>query len=289
MNTLYKKQNEQYFINLLAAQRHQYTEGKRINSFIFFFTLLSATVLPILGTQLPEYKIYLSIPLGSLSFLAALLLKQIPKTKAEIAAKIQEQFDTELYEMPWNEILVKNKVSDHDINAAAVKYKKRKRLENWYNDYSNLEVSQAILRCQNENLYWDSKQRGSYIRFLGWIAGLLFLAGVVYGWWWLFIPFSEYLIAIFFPQAGLVAHLLTSIRKHDKAIRNVGRQIKEAQVLFYESKNSGTPVDMATLRRIQDSIFENRRSSDSVPNWFYYQVKPNLEKIINSTAKDINK
>jgi len=69
-----------------------------------------AIVLPIIGMYRTDIVNYLGA-FGVLWTIIYLVTENYRKKKTEQGAKIQEQFDTELFEIPWNEILCKNKVN----------------------------------------------------------------------------------------------------------------------------------------------------------------------------------
>ncbi|EBR7725412.1 hypothetical protein CA319_23380, partial [Salmonella enterica] len=79
------------------------------------------------------------------------------------AAKIQEEFDCDVLDIPWNELKCGDKVNHRIIVKAAEKYKEKYNtdiLNNWYisQEYKLPPLKMTIL-CQNENTEWDLSQR----------------------------------------------------------------------------------------------------------------------------------
>lgn len=288
MNDLYSKQNEDRLLGLLAAQRRLYTEGKRVNTIIFLVTLAVAAVIPMIMLYNPETNDTLNILFGIGSIVMALALKNIPKKRAETGAKVQEEFDASLYDLEWNKMLVKEKVPPPRIKRAELKYRNKADLKNWYSDYSKLEKSKAILLCQGENLYWDSKQKWGYATFLTVIAVILLIGGWILGFNIFRLEPNDYLLSVFFPQAGFIVHLITIIADLRKASKELDSKMINANTIFNKYKDSNDPVPSATLREIQDAIFENRKKNVPVPDWYYRLIKSNFEKVLKGTAKDIN-
>ena len=107
MNKINQKQNEKVFIDYLKAQRVAYSQCKTYQ-FVDLISVLIAIILPIIGLINSEYVNFLGA-FGVIWTIIYLVVEHFRKNKSQQGAKIQEQFDTELFEIPWNEVLCKNK------------------------------------------------------------------------------------------------------------------------------------------------------------------------------------
>lgn len=288
VTSLYEKQQQASFITLLGAQKQLYIDAKRIRSIIFFFTLFFAVITPIINLFLPKQEDSISMIGGVISFIIAILLDQIPTRKAEMAAKVQERFDVELYELPENKTKVGEPVPDPIIDNANGRLKNRKNLaEPWYKNYDNKGLTQSILACQSENLYWDGEQKAKYVRFMRMIGLVVFAAGLA-GAWLLDLKVAQYIVDILLPQFGLFTHIFLLIRNTNKSVTALTNKLIETKVLAESLEKEKIPIAIESLRKIQDFIFENRKNGVLVPEWYYWWHRRLFEKTLKATAERIN-
>ncbi|MEM7374537.1 MAG: S-4TM family putative pore-forming effector [Bacteroidota bacterium] len=289
-NDLYTRQVEPGYVKLLAAQKQIYIEGKRIKEIIFFASLFTAVIFPILLKYFPNHEPAIGILGGLISIAAAYLLPAIPSKKAATAANIQEEFDTKLYKMEWNQSLAGNKVSKREIERANKRLKDRSNIDDspWYQDYRNMEHSQAVLHCMQENLYWDRKQKMKYATFLGIVASCLFVLGWIWGFEILELHHLEYLAGVFFPFSGFLMYLIQTIwRSHASSIGGMQKE-SSAQILSEKYQGTPFPIPDTELRNLQDAIYTSRKTGDLVPEWFYNLFKESHESALEDTASDLN-
>ena len=109
MNEIIKEQNKEKFIEYLKAQRVAYSQCKVFQIFDLV-SIIIAIVLPIIGIIRTDFVNYLGA-FGVLWTIIYLISENYRRKKTEQGAKLQEQFDTELYDLSWNDILCKDKIS----------------------------------------------------------------------------------------------------------------------------------------------------------------------------------
>lgn len=278
LKSIYERQNEDYFIELLAAQRIVYADGKQLNTWAFWLSL----VLPILFTFIdflihkasPEttffYDHTIIIGVLVLIFIVITSLEIIACQKQQKAAWIQEKLDTELLGIKKQAGFKEERVSDEEIARQAIRYEKDD-LKNWYNNYSeDLSEGIAVLKCQMENLYWDSKQRKAFsivlLVYIGLFLLLLAITWIAYYQSYLFnltlllIPFgvrSSYQIL-----RNWFAATITKKRYFDAKLK-----VKKAE---NTAKEDYDPKALGALHReIQDTIYRGRKTLLPVPDWYY--------------------
>jgi hypothetical protein len=104
----------------------------------------------------------------------------------DLAARIQESFDCEVLDLPWQEIMVGQRPAGEAITEwgslkAGESYDAHK-LKNWYpTEIVSRDVSYARAICQRTNCWWDARLRRRYAAWWMAIVVLLGLAGLVAG------------------------------------------------------------------------------------------------------------
>lgn len=284
MNRITQTQNEAKFIEYLKAQRVAYSQCK-IYQVFDVISVLMAIVLPIIGMYRTDIVNYLGA-FGVLWTIIYLVTENYRKKKTEQGAKIQEQFDTELFEIPWNEILCKNKVNT-DTKIDLAKEYKGNDLSNWYSLEvdSSLPKSIAIILCQRINFSWELKLRKRFVAFL------IILLVAYYG---IFVGFFVSKNIGFYDILLLIAPSLSfliygvqnslSLKNHIKSKNDTLSQIDE--ILNEYSDNREKP-SKSILRQIQDIIYTERTVTEKIPDWFYKLSKSSNEDRTDNIIKSI--
>ena len=283
-NSMYERQNETKFITYLAAQRQIYNECRRLMNWWYLIIFLSALLTTDILDQYPGLKPYLVLIV--IIFMAIeIVLSYFLDVQKEKAAKIQELFDCELFELNWND-LIGEKPSKDMIEHAANRHfsrnkdKRTEALKNWYRDYSSLSKNEAALSCQIENVSWDSKLRTYYVWFLI-IVGILislflFLLALLFDLdMRIFLTGPVFLtLPILYELSQIIIKLLKIVSEQNR-VREVISSVKSLQ------KNDGNTevVIQPKIRQIQSEIYRVRASSLLIGKWFYQFFRPTFEKI----------
>ena len=202
-------QNSTENLRLLAAQQQLYIEAKYIGKLRF----LGSLALAIAGTWLianySEARIGVQL-CSALLTIIVIISKQIQKDKIVNAAKIQEEFDTGLFGLPWNHILVGSKVSKESMLDAFRRFKGDKdKLIDWYPEVSQAQSPMDILLCQRTNLNWDWRLRKKYVWVLGLITALVAILEISFCW---YNPVSDFVIQFFLPSLPLLIMVYENIK-----------------------------------------------------------------------------
>ncbi|MFL1895561.1 S-4TM family putative pore-forming effector [Aquimarina sp. 2-A2] len=277
MNDIIEKQNKKEFIEYLKAQRVAYSQCKIFQIFDLV-SILIAIILPIIGIIKKDFVNYLGA-FGVLWTIIYLISENYRRKKTEQGAKLQEQFDTELYDIPWNNILCKNKISSDIRIDLAEKYKDG-GLKNWYSKEVDKTLPKpiAILLCQRINFSWELKLRKLFVTFL------VFTSVLYYG---AFLGFFIYknigfydILLLLVPSLSFLIYGIQnslSLKSHIVAKRETLNQIDG--FLNAYSSNRDLPNE-SILRQIQDVIYSERTFPEKIPDWFY---KLNLASNENRT------
>ncbi|MFA6393864.1 MAG: S-4TM family putative pore-forming effector [Patescibacteria group bacterium] len=289
MSNIKIQQNLPQNLKLLTAQRQLYSEAKKIRN----IRILGTTLLTIISPLIFFFTTKLIIPLaiiGCLWSIFAFVIKSIENDKKKSAALIQEEFDTSVYNLPWNFILAKESCWPEKITSAERRYKAdRKCLENWYGDLKDLTYPLDILFCQRSNLVWDSRQRRSFALAIVVLLILIFSAGIAL-YWHSNKTISEYFLGILIPSLSAYFQGIDEIMGNFKdAFEKEGLE-KRLEKLFREIKNSTSRAEYnkSELRQIQDIIFKLRENSPLIPDWWYKLFRNKYQLDMQATIDIFN-
>ena len=106
-------QNQPDKLKLLAAQRQFYNWAKTWIGINYSITFIIAVYAPIGYLLFPESK-YVVGAIGAAWTLISLLINLKEQALTNKAARVQEQFDTEVFGLEWNEVIAGKKVSPEE-------------------------------------------------------------------------------------------------------------------------------------------------------------------------------
>lgn len=286
MNTINQRQNENEFIDYLKALRIAYSQCKFYQIFDFI-SILIAIILPIIGLFKTNLVNYLGA-IGVLWTIVYLIAENFRKIKSEQGAKIQEQFDIELYQIPWNEVLCGNRINRDTKRDLINKYSK-----NDLNDWYSVEIGNtlphkiAVLLCQRINFSWELNLRNKFV---------FFLVGVTVIYYGIFLLISILSNLGLFDTLVLMAPSISFLIYGVQNSLTLKSQIKsKTQGLYLIDKkiedfaNNKTLPSIEILRQIQDVIFTERTVPEKIPDWFYRVFRKKNEIRTDDLIKSIKR
>ena len=280
-DTIGIRQNTEYALLLLKAQRKLYNKAKNLKKIKVLLAVVSflgaVAVLPFW----PEYKIYFALFGGVVTALNSLWLNDTEQKLINQAARIQEEFDVFVLGLPDNKSLTEYPVTKEVIYHYGAD-ESDNGLKNWYPDLEDMEPSKAALIAQRSNLVWDWRQREVFANWLAWSTIILLLAGIVYGVAW-GLSLQDYLLMVLLPTLPFLILGYSSVRKHRKVLER--QQLKEKEINALLA--SRTSISQETLRSIQDAIYKNRRESAMIPNFVYRWLRKKFQKEMEVSADSI--
>lgn len=285
MNQIPQRQNEDRFLQLLAAQRQLYDEEKKGMT---IWTGI-ATALAILGTGAIAIMqpftplltwITLMVVVGEFAVVPSIM------NRRKNAAKIQEIFDCELLDIEWNQVLAGSKPEPEVILSAAQKFREHRnpdeweKLKDWYSPtVGNLPLPKARIACQKENIWWDSRLRRAYARWVFLVTGIVFFAIITIGIGtkWTLAQFFQGPLLLTLPALALglkhgydhykSANRLDELKRVvDELWKDVSRETVSHEVLAQRT------------RQLQDEIFRHRSENPPVFSWFYKKLQKRFEQ-----------
>jgi len=224
--------------------------------------------------------------LGGVTVIASWVLRQTEPAHAEAAARVQELFDTNLFELRWNRILVGPKPTNEEMIADARRSRvEGEKLKDWYVDPSPLESPFSVLLCQRSSCVWDRRQRERY----GWlvlattIVGIVGLAAFA---WFRDMRLADYVTALMIP--AMSAYLLGFETFRDmQRTAQIRRQLEgEIEELIEQELVQRRSMNVESLRDIQDRLFLLRSRPGAVPQWLYDWVRIGFQEDMAQAVND---
>lgn len=291
MNSIRHNQNQEQILMCLFSQRIMYDKAKidtyinyGINFIIFFIGTITTKFL----TNKP-----LTLTIGIfeciLFILSIIIEKRIEKLN-KLAAATQEFIDRSIYEFEINNRVldgididtiiskaneIKDKYKDkYNIQINNTGEDKPSGVKDWYTNISDdIEKNNAILKCQEQSIYWDKKLMYIYKRL---IVGVIIIFIIVFIFINLNNTVEDFLISIFsiFLLTKQIILELQSTKEFIKNSEKLEIQIDTLKEVGFIQENK--------LKDIQLDIYKRRRSNLNVPSFIYNIINKNLHKEYNT-------
>jgi hypothetical protein len=292
MNEIAKLQNEPRQLQRLAAQRQLYSTAKRIFGIQLVLGGPVAIGWSLAVVALPELRDFAAAWGALVSFSDLLWLTPWQKRLRERAARIQEAFDCDVLQLPWNDIKVGKPPDPELIKEQTDKYQNAHSLlpplTYWYAPVVGelpLEFGRVI--CQRANCWWDSKQRR---RYAGWViasviavvllmVGLGFIGG---------LTVDKLFLAILLPLSPALILAVRQFLEQTEAANRLDKLKEHAETLWSDMFNGGSRTKLANkCRALQDEIFENRKRSPLVFDWIFRKLRSDYDAQMNHGAQEL--
>ncbi|MEH6765756.1 MAG: S-4TM family putative pore-forming effector [Aequorivita antarctica] len=288
MNQIPVNQNSQKQLERLAAQRELYSSSKRLHVFQILITVIIPIILAIVSGLIQEFAPFAAIyGIGvfvlDISFIDPLISRK--KTKA---AKIQELFDCDVLEIPKSPLKTVDDITVEEVLThynAHIKVKTNvEKIKNWYSpSVGKLSIRTARILCQRTNCWWDSKLRNRYSDFLKYISIIVFLLLLFYS-----LIINMAILNFILILSTLVPFFQFCIKQanENKEAANRSKELVLYSVQIWNNALKNTCNDQTMIvdsRRLQDEIFEHRKKSPLILNFFYKIFRDKDEELMNRT------
>lgn len=292
MNSIPTIQNTDRQLQRLAAQRQLYATAKKVFGAQLIVSAPLAVGLAFAVIIFPSLKCYVALWGILVALCGTALLMPWQKRLRYNAARIQELFDCDVLELPWNEVKVDKRPDPELIQEQSEKYKswasKMPPLTDWYaKSVGELPLYVARIACQRSNCWWDAKQRRRYAVVVIVCTVVVFLAVLLLamsnG-----ATIENFVLMVLAPLAPA---LLLGYRQYTEQMEAASRLTKLKghaeslwdDVLSGKSTESGTT---AKARVLQDEIFENRSKSPLVFDALFARLRDDFEAQMNYGVTD---
>lgn len=282
--SVFERQNTREMLLLLKAQSSYYTSAKKV--------FYSGLIISLFGTVFfaVATTLYTSGLLNTLSAFFAVLIFAIGSytqrksvSYTELAARIQQTFDVMLFSLS-NDSSVLKKSEIQEICAPYVQDDLHE-FKNWYSDYSGTKFTTQVFYSQKENIRWDRNLRKKYLRLNNLFGVFVGICVAIYAVF--FNATASHFFAIvawLFPLGKHFAEQHFRLSDNILSLDNINLEFKAVEKEFDSySENE----QYCKLCGLQSSIFEHRKKSVNIPNWFYRLNKNKMQQYEDDLAKEI--
>jgi SMODS-associating 4TM effector domain len=290
MHNILSNQNKPENLLRLAAQRQLYKEAKRyvviqilitvpVTIILSFLKLIPADTL---GFDIVGVAAFFGTVISIADYLIGQFLVSNYKCKA---AKVQEEFDCDVYEMTWDKISVGSRIPQELVNEYGRKYKEipGSPLVDWYPvEIAGLSKEKAIFICQKTNLYYDKSLRNKYI----WTTSIvsIIILGIIITTSLIGNPsLGDFMVRVFAPFLPVLILSLRIVIEHFKS----AKALSELHTTVSGLPDSTAGPSIPDLRLVQTKIFTSRKDSPLVPDFFYNKKRKKLEDTMHQNAKQV--
>lgn len=296
MSDIRKRQNAPENIRKLQAQRQTYSDIK----YWMIWIVMVGVILPILVSfftyalnneffskllRLEKRDIsYLSASVGIGSTLFVGILSNFLKKKKEDAAKIQELFDTSVFDLPWDSMSIGDKPDTGLILKKSKKFNKKHPNYTGFVDWYTIKAAtfkypEAIVFCQQQNLHWDNLLRKKIVWLSTTILIIILLSMAALG---ILNDFSvrnllTNVLALLFPICWFFYQMIT---EHTETIKEMERlrRINDELIDSTISNDLSTDELILKCRQLQTAIYNHRKLARPIPNFLHKISKEEQEE-----------
>ncbi|MTJ22380.1 MAG: hypothetical protein AN485_02890 [Anabaena sp. MDT14b] len=290
MNNIPQEQNTPHQLERLAAQRQIYSDAKNIQNINIILSIPSVIIWSILIAIFPSLQIYAALWGLSITLLEQAILSHLQKSLQEKAAKIQQLFDCNIFELDWSKLCSGSRPEPELIVNSAAKYRKKDpnylQLKDWYPvSVGQLPIHEARLICQRSNIWWDAKQKRRYCNLIlfGLIAItiIVFLVGLIGG-----LTLEKFVLAIVTPLLPAFIFAIRQYIENKQAANRLDNLRENSENIWQQVINRRiTPQELERESYIlQHQIYDNRRLSPLIFDWLYSLLKKQTEEEMNKGA-----
>lgn len=195
------------------------------------------------------------------------------------AAKIQEMFDCDVLELPWNDLKAGKRPDPELIKEAAEEYAKKPLkdapLENWYDhsEIDSLPIHVARIACQRTNCWWDAKQRRLYANYIVFIVISIFI--LVFGLSLTnALSLENFILNVLVPLLPVFVLGIRQYREQTEAANRLDKLKDYSESLWKDVllKKSKQHEFTGKSRGLQDEILEHRRKSPPIFDFIFRRL-----------------
>lgn len=267
----------------LAAQRVFYSRAKTMRGVNVIVVTVLALAAPPVALWLPLASGWLGLAGLVWAIVEMALLEGVEERNRAQGALIQEDFDTHVLGLPWNDSLGPRPAPEEIIEAGKTG-KNDPTLKNWYADVSVLPQPLAVLACQRSCLFWDKRSRGTYQVILIMMALLLAFGTVAFA-LYRDMKLVDVLGILAVPMFPAFQHAVKTSKAHRRAGAEQERLLEELTAAWNGGLAHGGGVPVEQLRRVQDRLYQLRREQTPIPDGLYWLLRPRLEDTTGSAIK----
>ena len=283
-------QNAPAQIRLLRARTQTYSDAMKLMGWQVVLTVLVPVIGSVSTIFITELRPWVAVYSLSIIAMDAIFLDRQYERLLVRAAKICEQFDSIVLELPWNNFLCGTAPDVEDVHRAAKRFASKysdEKLLDWYPKAVNeVPISFARIVCQRTNLRYDSQLRKSYGVVLAWTGAIILLALVLIA--LLVDPGFHGSVLALAPLAPIIAWGAREYyRQRDTAALQENLKTRsEAFWIEALSDSLGDDECLTQSRKFQDAIYTRRATSALIMPFLYRFKREGLESEMNIAAEE---
>lgn len=292
-NDIPQRQNQPEFIDRIAASTRAYEIVESIGKLQTGLALVAAVAGPLTRYAYPAASGWAAFfAIGVVVF--NVFLERCESKYRTLGAKIQEVFDTSLLDLPWNHHRCQSPPDHEKMNGLAASYKKKQSLDSlidWYPvEAGSVSLEFGRFVCQRANMWWDMELRRKFAAIFYGGTALIIIAVVAVAlttnW-----TVSEVIVSLALPVLPLAVKLVQQGLKHSDSAKVSDRAKALLESIWHKALADGTDPGglREDARRLQDELFDRRRSSPKVPQRFYNRYRASFERDMQAGAKEMVK
>lgn len=291
MNGIADRQNIPAALDLLRASSYAYGLSRKYSTAQTCLAALAAIGGVVCTFWMNDYREWSGL-FALVVLILDLVVLETQKERCQVeGAKIQEQFDAQVLELPLNQFKVRSEPSPELLQRYATRYGSGEAvmqpLQNWYPAVaSQVPIEFGRLICQRSNMQWDSSLRTYVANGYFAVAGTLMVSAVAYGliakW-----EVGDLLLSALLPLFPAFQNLIREGWKHRSSaiISNECQILLEAIWRQCLRRELSKPEAIEVSRRLQDELYDRRRSAPPVPGWIYGFFRNGLEAEMHHAAR----
>ncbi|ACA42254.1 MULTISPECIES: S-4TM family putative pore-forming effector [Lysinibacillus] len=284
--TINKNQNKPESLRLLAAMRLLYGRAKILRTLRVCITVLLPIISILSLNYFPSFKEGLAFLAGVWLVLNRIFFLEIEKRMVKDAAKIQEEFDVNIYQISWNSLLVGEKIPVEGIKRLNQKSKeKEENLKDWYPGLKSPDHFLNVLLAQRTNIAWDIDLRKFYKNILYGVTTLyiIILIAICFQ---INLPTQTLIISFLVPSFPLILHLFETANGHKQRHESLEKVLPKVtgDIDNYSTNEQGMIAN--TIRGYQDIVFLKRCDVNMIPNKIYWLKRNLYDKIAKETNEE---
>ena len=287
-----EKQNSERSLKHIAAWSHLYGHAKVTAGWQFAFSVPFALAMSLIALRWPPAKV-VTTPLSLLfGWIDVLWLDRFQAARKKVAAKVQEQFDCELFGLAWNDIRCAGPPETEQMSEAAEAFRRKNAKANhrdWYPvEVGPLPLPLARLICQRAAVWWDMSQRRKYAGWLVAIVAIL-VVGVVAASFTADQRVRDMVLSVYLPIAPAVVWAVRECFRQQDAVAALEKLKAQIERIFAEAlsgKRSLATLDQVS-RNLQDMLFDGRARNPLFFDFIYRRLRPDHELRMKEKAKEM--
>ncbi|MBO2459700.1 S-4TM family putative pore-forming effector [Actinomadura violacea] len=264
-----RRQDRSRHLRRLLAYSDLYHRAQWRRRYRVAGTLLVAAVAPVAVLVFPAAGEMLAVVGAAWLMVSRTALAWLEERAVYRAAAVQELYETELFELPWNTALAGARPAPEEVASAAARIRRPDRYRGWFGiEVRDVPWPGDVLLCQRQSMVWSLRDHRAY-------SAALLAAGL--GWFtvgmalalYRDLSLADYLVRLFLPVCPALLDCVELAGAHRRHAGRREEALQEMQDLWDAHRGDPAGLDPGDCRRVQDVAYLLRRDGPKIPGIFY--------------------